>query len=728
VRRALEAWAPDVVLVEGPPEADPLLPLAADEGMQPPVALLVHAADDPGRAAFWPFASFSPEWQAIRHGLDRGVPVRFVDLPAAHVLAGAVPRRRARDPLADLAAAAGYDDPERWWEDVVELGPAGHPSAVGPFEAVAEAMAGLREAGDGAGGPDRRGGPDPDARREAAMRLAVRAAEREGFERVAVVCGAWHVPAVTAPTTRAADRALLRGLPRTKVVATWVPWTHGRLALASGYGAGVEAPGWYDHLHTAPDQPVARWLVRVARLLRDEDLDVPPASVIEAVRLAETLATLRGRPLAGLSEVDDAARAVLGQGAEAPMALIRRRLVVGDVLGRVPEHTPMVPLARDVAAHQRRLRLRPEAGVRRLDLDLRRPVDLARSHLLHRLAILGVPWGVPAEPAAGHTGTFRESWRLEWQPELAVRLVEAGMWGTTVAAAAAARALERAEGADRLQPLTELVEGCLLADLPDTVARVMAVLADRAALAADVGQLADALPPLARVLRYGNVRGTDAGAVGAVVEGLVARVCVGAPAAWSSLDDEAAAEALARLGAVQGAVALLDRPDLADRWAATVRRLLDQPGLHGLLAGRCCRLLVDGGRLGRGDVAPRLAAVLSVGEEPGRAAAWIEGFLAGSGLLLLHDPALFRLVDGWLAAIPAERFPAVLPLLRRTFATFPPAERRQLGERAREAAAAPATGGATGGDDGGDGEDLDATRAEPVLATVARLLGVEAGP
>ena len=68
VRRALSAYQPEVVLVEGPPEADPLVPLAGDEDMRAPVALLAYpAAGDPRRqAAFWPFAEFSPEWQALR--------------------------------------------------------------------------------------------------------------------------------------------------------------------------------------------------------------------------------------------------------------------------------------------------------------------------------------------------------------------------------------------------------------------------------------------------------------------------------------------------------------------------------------------------------------------------------------------------------------------------------------------------------------------------------------
>ena len=58
-------------------------------------------------------------------------------------------------------------------------------------------------------------------------------------------------------------------------------------------------------------------MTRVARLLREQDLDASAAHVIEAVRLAETLAALRDRPLPGLAELNEAAQAVLCFGSDA---------------------------------------------------------------------------------------------------------------------------------------------------------------------------------------------------------------------------------------------------------------------------------------------------------------------------------------------------------------------------------------------------------------------------
>ncbi|MDG9708349.1 DUF5682 family protein [Streptomyces sp. DH10] len=757
VRAALEEARPRVVLIEGPPEADALIPLAADEEMQPPVALLAHAVDEPGRSAFWPLAEFSPEWVAIRWALEHDVPARFIDLPATHTLAWGTQEDEAGaegkspadaetadsegdsgsdpcpgpadlriDPLGVLAETAGYDDPERWWEDVVEHRGAGKGDGLAPFTVLEEAMGALRET-YGSGGHDR------DLVREAYMRIQVRAAQREFEDGVAVVCGAWHVPALRRKITVTADKALLKGLPKVKTDMTWVPWTHRRLSRISGYGAGIDSPGWYGHLFSAPDRPVERWMTKVAGLLRAEDRLVSSAHVIEAVRLAETLAAMRGRPLPGLSETTDAVRAVMCEGSDVPLALVRDRLIVGDVLGEVPATAPAVPLQRDLVRLQRRLRLKPEALERELELDLRKETDAARSRLLHRLRLLGVAWGEPAA-SRGSTGTFRETWRLRWEPELSVRVAEAGVWGTTVLSAATAKAEADAVAAQGLADVTALAERCLLAELPDALPVVMRILADRAALDSDVGQLARALPALVRSLRYGDVRGTDTGALGEVAAGLAERVFVGLPPACAGLDADGAEEMRRHVDAVHGAVGLLgDAPaagqgHLRARWQSVLRVLCGRDTVPGVIRGRAVRLLLDDGELAQDEAARLMGLVLSPGTPPADAAAWIEGFVGGGfggGMLLVHDERLLGLVDAWLTGVPAEAFTDVLPLLRRTFSAYEPGVRRTLGELVRRGPEAGSSAAGTGSGIPGFAAELDTVRADAVLPVVRLLLGLD---
>ena len=711
VGRALDELQPDVVIIEGPPELDALIPLAADPQLVPPVAGLVYAVDTPRLAAFYPFAAFSPEWVALRWALARGVDVRFADLPATHALAGSETQEREGqgrpDPISALASAAGYDDPERWWEDAVEHR---RTSSLEHFAHLREAMEGVRgelEVGD-------------DARREAFMRRVIRAELRDGRHAIAVVCGAYHAPALDParfpPASR--DNALLSKLPRIKVAATWAPWTSARLSYSSGYGAGVRSPGWYAHLFLTPDQDVVpAWFVRVARALRDEHLDTSPASVVEATRLAEALAAVRGRPSVGLSELTDAAQAVLTEGSTMPLRLVDRTLVIGEELGSVPESTPRVPLAADLARLQRSLRLKPSATSAIVQLDLRRESQLARSVLLHRLAVLDVPWGRRAE--AGPTlGTFKEAWELEWAPELAVAVIEASLYGTTVQSAAEARVAQEAQEAADLGVLGGLIEQCLLADLPQGLRAVVAALADRTARQHDTRALLETVEPLARTCRYGDVRGVDVADVTHVLQTVVVRSAVGLRAACASLDDDSAATMRRAVESAHRGLALVDRDDLRSPWQDALAVVAADESIHGAVSGRVNRLLLDGGLVDPDLAAARLSRRLSPAAGGPAAAAWLDGFLTGEALLLVHGDDLLPIIDEWLVTVPEETFEDLLPLVRRTFSRFEPAERRLIGQHLSDLQSGVRR-------DRAPDSSIDLDRAAPAIVAVARLLGLE---
>ncbi len=709
VVRALDELQPTIVLVELPADCEAALTWVGNAQLVPPVALLGYVVDQPQRAAFLPFAEFSPEWQAFTWAAERGIPVRAMDLPLANVLAHAGDEDELffgthpiGDPLAALASAAGDPDPERWWDDVIEhRGDGAHA-----FAAVEEAMTAVRGTRDAS--------TAGEAQREAFMRQCIRKAIADGHERIGVVCGAWHVPALAGPLPAAnVDARTLRGLPKVKVGVSWVPWTHRRLATATGYGAGVRSPGWYAHVFHHPGETgISRWFVAAARLLRDRGMSASPDHLIAATRAAVALAALRHRPRPGLAEVLDAADTVMA--GSSGLALIERELIVGDAIGDVPDDAPQVPLARDLAAQQRKVRLKPTAVGQTVELDVRMPNGRNRSVLLHRLRALGVGWG-SVEEGRGSSGTFRETWRLQWEPELTIRVIELSAHGTTVTAAATHRLLERADAAIALADLVAVLDIALLADLPDVVQPVVARVEAQAAHDPDIVQVIDTLGPLARALRYGDVRGTDASALRSVFDGLVVRVLAGAAMACRSLDDAAAAAMVERLAGVQAALALTDHPARRAEWPAVLTVIAERPDVHGLVQGRATRLLHDGGVWQRGQVGNRLSRALSVGTTPAVGAAFVEGFLAGSGTVLVHDAELLDVIDAWVSSLGPDAFIATAPLLRRTFGAFEPAERRQLGMLlARQAVAVSS----------GFGDDVDGDRAAAALATVRVMLGL----
>ena len=693
--QALKRVRPAAVLIELPADAAGALSHAADPGLQPPVALLVYDPKLPARAWFYPFSAHSPEWQALRYAADAGVPVRAIDLPkgvALRELAGldesaeerSEAPRTSQDPLDRIAALAGFDGGEAWWDAVVER--SGDDGEI--FEAVAALMQASRDdyelhvAALAESHPERRRF-EADLRREAHMRLALHAALREFDGDLAVVVGAWHVPALLRSVPAKEDRGLLRGTRQLTPAVTWVPWSETRLASASGYGAGVTSPGWYRHLWEArgeddPRRSIGRWMSRAARLLREEGLPAATSSAIDATRLALMLAEVRGVPRPGLSEVEDAALAALCNGEPAPLRVIARRLVVGEQVGVVPEGIPQMPLAEDLAREQRRTRLVPEACERELTLDLRTDSGRSRSRLLHRLRLLPVRWGALVDAHAGR-GTYREVWRLHWTPELAVELAEALRFGTTIATAAENAVRAAVDSEQGLGALAQSVEGALAADLPSAAAFAIERLQHAATLHVDVSAAIDAVVPLAEVVRYGSARARGQGELRSLVQTLCAQVLAGFVFAARGIAAEAAEALVQRMPAFERALAVLEEEHLQSRWIDVLAEVAHDHSAASAIAGaaaRRCAAESPAGAWPEEELARVFSLRLSGPVEA--AGQWLAGFLGADAEVLLHEHALLRILDSWLAGLSSEGFLSVLPILRRSFVPFDEVQRRRI--------------------------------------------------
>jgi hypothetical protein len=709
LREALHQYQPDLVLIEGPPEGNPLLETAEMPALKPPLAILVYNPKELKQASFYPFARFSPEWVAIEHAQEVMVPVRFIDLSV-----GARwpenPQSDRQDPLQTIAEQAGYEDGESWWDATVE----GGTDLEDHFEALNDLMGRLREKVLPPGGS-----PDLNLLREAFMRKQIRQAIKEGYTRIAVVCGAFHGPALSDLPPAKNDNALLRGMKRQKMLATWIPWTYQRLSFASGYGAGVRSPAWYELIYAyPPSKRIEAWMSRVAGLFRKEGLQSSPAHVMEGIKLAHNLAALRGLQQAGLAELMDSVPAVFQMGDRSALALVHQQLVVGDKMGQVPEDSPGYPLQKDIQQLQKSLRLRPKAERKEIHLDLRKDFDQRKSAFLHRMGLLGISWA-RLVPVRQHEGTFRESWSLKWQAECELQIIEAAPLGNTVYHASKQKLADKIRHNQDLASATQHLDQVLLADFPDLLPEIVSQLRSLSALSTDIEVMMEAVPQLVKVWRYGDVRNTQAELLGTILLSLVPRICIGLPDACRLLEQEYGDQLFGKIQQVQGSIVLLQQSShlssLSKQWFLTLEKLSLQSETYAKIAGLGARILFDQGIWPAETVAVNMSQALSPGTPVREAADWVEGLLHGSGWLLIHYLPLFLLLDQWIGSLNEDQFQAQLPLLRRTFAQFSPAERRKMGEMARRE---PAKQEARGKE-----IRIDTDRAKRVLPVLQQILG-----
>lgn len=737
VKEFLEKLQPDIVLVEGPPEADEILKWANHTGLVPPVAILCYQPGDPQHSSFYPFATFSPEWQAIQYARNKNIHVHFMDLPASHQFALEAEQRKAaeekttaspdtpvqqasirsaedplapvadeqeiyiHDPVSLLSTAAGFSSRDKWWEHMFE----NRVDNTGVFDAVSEAMQVLRESV-----------PQKDDRmeklREAWMRKTIRQAEKEMYQTIAVICGAWHLPALVNMPPVKEDNELLKGLPKVKTECTWVPWTYRRLSFTSGYGAGIESPGWYEHIWQFPQDDGTRWMSKVATLFRKQQLDTSVAHVIEAVRLANALAGLRMLPKAGLEELNEATQSILCNGDPVKLLLVKDELIVSNRIGAVPEDIPRPPLQLDIEKTQKRLRLPASADWKDYTLDLRKELDLERSIFLHRLRILGIHWG--EETATKGKGTFKEQWRLQWEPSFSIDIIEKGTWGNTTAEAASGFAAEQVQQANTLEVVCSLLSTLIPAELPVAVDNCISRINNMAAASADVLELMQVIPGLVHVSRYGNVRKTDADLVNNIVQSMITRVCISLPPACCGIDEDAAANLLTLFAGMNEATGILQVKEITELWQQTLKVIASGKQTVPLISGYTTRLLADFHVIEGIELVQCFSYNMTMAGQPAAAAAWLEGFLQGSGTILLIDQDLWNLVRNWVNELDPENFNQLLPLLRRTFAHYSPAERRKLGEKVKQGGQTTSPSVTTG---------LDENRAATGIDIIMKLMG-----
>ena len=711
LRRALDKARPGLVLVEGPSDLNDQMEWLCHPETQFPAAIMAYTREAPVRTILYPFAVYSPEIQAILWSNEHGIPCRFMDLPSS-VFLGMKPwfepvPEENEEGEDEAGEAARSEEPAQTTESVYRrletLTGEDHDTF---WERTFEQLEGedFRVANNTFGRQLRASAVDGQRHtaetivREAYMKRVIAQAVASGIspEKIFCVCGSFHVAGLeeNQPMTDEEERSL----PRADSCATLMPYSYYRLSSCSGYGAGNKAPAYFELLWDSlndggPGQTAYRYLTHLAAAHRKAGNLVSSAEVIEAVRLADTLAAMRGSRYPTLADLRDASVTTMGHGSFSELALAAADTEIGRKIGFLPEGVARTSVQEDFYRQLKQLHLEKfrTAELQRLDLDLREKLnvkseaaalgDLRRSFFLHRLRVLGVRFAnlLPSRQDGANWGEY---WELRWTPEAEIEIVESALLGDTVEGAAACALQERGEESTTIAQAAAIFEDAFLCGMPAAAAHALSVLQGLSVDAAALADVAETAVRLSLVVRYGDLRRFDPQPVIPLVKQLYLRACLTLAEACVCDNKEAPAvtQAMDRLNTLQLSHDFLD----GERWISLLEEVSDRDDLNTRCSGFAMAILLERGKADEALLAREVARRLSPGVPADLGAGWFEGLAGKNRYALIARLSLWRHLDDYLRDLEEEDFRRALVFLRRAFADFTPGEKNDIAENLAE--------------------------------------------
>jgi hypothetical protein len=700
----LESKKPKCILIEGPSDANEYIESIANKGVVPPIAILAYTIEFPVETVLYPFADYSPEYQAICWGKRKKCEVRFIDLPSTILLKLREFKKdtdtgEAKDfykyhngLYEEIASHYDEDDYESYWERNFE-----HNLNKDTFrEGLKLQSKEVREMVI-----DRELEVIPydysyNALREAHMRREIDRAVTDGFkiDDIVVVVGAYHVSGIINDDTALSDKEL-KSVPKIATKIALMPYSYLRLSSRTGYGAGNKAPYYFENLWNAVqenrlEQLPAIYLSQVAREQRKAGQNASSANVIEAVRLAESLAAMRSGSQPVLQDLHDAAVTCFGGGNIAVVAEALNRADIGTAIGSLLEGLGQTPVQENVNYELKRLKLTdyksPVAQL--LDLDLRENlkvkskeaafIDLNRSTFLHQLKVLNINF-VKKISVRQDSATWKESWELRWTPEVEIEIVEANLKGETVELAVAYQLKDRlTQCLDVSEAATIIREACEcgLAKLFDSAINVLQqLLVD----SEDFKETVNAVSELSVLIQYGDIRKFNLEPLKPILQQLFLRASL-LLVSSSNCDDKAAKEIGEKIHAME--LISQEMYDYVDTklWQNEVEQLARRDDLNTILSGIAFSIMLEHNLVSEEDCAKEVSRRLSPGVPADLGAGWFEGLSGRNRYALLSRVSLWKELDNYITSLAKEEFYRSVVFLRRAFGQFEPAQKNSVAE------------------------------------------------
>ena len=693
VRQFLDKIKPDLVLIEGPADFDFLIDDIVSKKLVPPFAIMAYTKEAPIDTILYPFAEYSPEYQAILWARENNKECRFFDLES------------------DIMLGFGRTDDDIKDEETISKEPEKNKSDVdmeGFWERNLEQSENMDayRAGSALFGESLRKDTKSDEKsfardiiRESFMKRKINEYIKKGFdsEKIVAITGAFHTSAIENLEGEMSDKEY-KGLERRESNITLMPYSYYRLSKRTGYGAGNAAPAYYDllwqgFLNEDITYHERKYLSTLAKYMREHGGIVSSAQVIEATRLARELAVIRGGSVPTLEDLKDASITCMGGGSFGEMAMGFAETDIGKKIGSVPQDAMQTSIQSDFTLKLKQLKLEKykELVATPLQLDLRENLrvkseesaflDLNRSFFLYRLVVLGIDFA-KIKKSNQDNATWAENWILQWTPEAEIQIVESVLKGDTIVDAVAFVLGEKLSEATKISDIVEVIEAAFNCGLPKIVEGAKRSLDEMANGTIAMCDIADTVSKLSNMISFGDIRKLDREPLVPIVK----RLCIRASlmlVGESACDDIAAATLADDIQKIHSVFMMQDFLD-ESFWFDKLIELSNRDDLNTKISGLATAILLDAGKIDELTLRMEVSRRLSMGMPAELGANWFAGLSMRNHYALIGRLTLWESLSEYLDTLDEEEFRRSVVFLRRAFVEYSAKEKDMIAENLGE--------------------------------------------
>jgi len=690
VRKFLNENRPDVVLIEGPADFDFLIDDIVSKNLLPPFAIMAYTKEVPIETVLYPFAVYSPEYQAILWARENNKECHFFDLES-NIMLGLESKNEdeiisdAPDKIHDKEKTSDFDM-ESFWERVLEQ---------------SEDMNAYKS-GSALFGESLRNEDEVSLRdiiRESFMKRKIKEIIDSGIdsEKIVAITGAFHTSAIQSLDGAMTDKEY-DSLKKKDSNITLMPYSYYRLSKRTGYGAGNTAPAYYELLWQGfikndKTYHERKYLSLLAKYMRDHGGIVSSAQVIEATMLSRSIANLRGGSIPTLVDLKDAGITCMGGGSFGEMAMGFAQSDIGTKIGVVPQESMKTSIQSDFLSRLKALKLEKykELVATPLQLDLRENLrvkskesaflDLNRSFFLYRLVTLGIDFA-KIERNRQDNATWAENWILQWTPEAEIQIVESVLKGDTIDEAVAFVLGERLDNAISISEIADIIEVAFNCGIPKIVEGAGRKLDEMASGAVSIHEIAVTTSKLSDMILFGDIRKLDR----KPLEPIVKRLCIRAAlilAGESACDDMAAVILVEDIQSIHNVFVLHDFLD-KDLWFDKLIEVSNRDDLNTKISGLATAILLDTGKTDENTLRIEVARRLSAGMPAELGANWFAGLSIRNHYALIGRLTLWESLSEYMDSLDEEEFRRSLVFLRRAFVDYSSKEKDMIAENLGE--------------------------------------------